>query len=116
MSFTGRAVPGEFGGGVRGPVAAFALRVLLAVGATAVVIGSGSFALLFETAPQAVSMVVEPLSLLLLPGLFYGIVRASSHALDSQEMMNASVVFYLCFFFLLFEYRAWSKRREARPQ
>ena len=95
-------------------MAAFALRLLMALTATATVVAVGSAALLCERAPAAVSLVLEPLSLVLLPGLVYGIVRANEHALKTQEMFYASLAFYLCFFFLLFECLAWERRRAAR--
>jgi cbb3-type cytochrome oxidase subunit 1 len=97
-----------------GPVLSFALRLLYAAAATALVVIVGGGAMLFNTAPQWISVVVEPLSLLLVPGLVAGMVESGPHSLDPSMIVDASVIFYFAVFFVFFEARAWRHRRRRR--
>jgi len=91
--------------------AGFGLRVLMASAATAVVVGLASAGLLFSTARESVSLVLEPMSLMLMPGLLFGLYQAGPHDLDPRVILGASVGFYFMFFFSVLEWRAWSRRR-----
>jgi cbb3-type cytochrome oxidase subunit 1 len=96
------------------PILSFALRLLYTAAATAVVVIVGGTAMLFNTAPEWISVIVEPLSLLLVPGLVAGMVESGPHSLDPSIIVDASVIFYFVVFFVFFEARAWRRRRRRR--
>jgi hypothetical protein len=89
----------------------FWLRALMAAGATVAVVGVASAGLLFSTARESVSLVFEPLSLMLMPGMLFGMYQAGPHDLEPKVILWASFGFYFAFFFALLEWRAWSRRR-----
>ncbi len=113
MSFTGRFVPEHLGGNRLGPFAAFMLRIVLAGALTAAVIGIASFGLLFATAPAWASLIFEPLSLLLIPGLGIAMALSGPHDLEPSVVVTASIVVYFLLFFALLEARAWRRRNRA---
>ena len=114
MSFSGRLVPEEFGGNRLGSFAAFMLRLVLAGVFTAAVIGIASFGLLFATAPEWASLIFEPLSLLLMPGLGIAMALSGPHDLEPSVVVTASIVVYFLLFLGLLEWRAWRRRRIPR--
>ena len=93
---------------------ALMLRVVAAGVATAVVIGLGSVALLFVRAPAWLSLIFEPVSLLLLPGMMISMKHAGPHDLDPILILKSSVAFYFTFFLAWFELRAWRARRRSQ--
>ena len=95
-------------------MASFALRVLLAGVSTMVVVGVGSAAMLLNTVPEWLSLLFEPLSLLLLPGLLVGVVASGPHELVPQMILDSAVVFYFGVFLTLLEFRAFRRRRQRR--
>jgi hypothetical protein len=114
MSFSGRFVPEEFGGQRLGPFAAFMARLVLASVATAIVVGIGSAGMLFTTGPEWASLLFEPASLVLLPGLFIGMAISGPHDLYPQVVMNGTILFYFLLFWAVLEWRAWRQRRRRR--
>jgi hypothetical protein len=99
----------------RGPVpfAAFLLRVVLAGVFTAALVWIASVAMLLDTAPAWVSLVFEPLSLFLLPGLVVAMVTAGKHDLNPSVVVAASGVFYFVCFLVALERRACRRRRRG---
>jgi hypothetical protein len=114
MSFGGRHVPEEFGGSGLGPFASFMLRVTQASVATAVLVTVASWAMLFNTAPAWISLIFEPLSLFLLPGLAVSVSMAGPHDLNPNVVVAASVVIYFVCFLAALEYRAYRRRHTPR--
>lgn len=68
--------------------------------------GLASAAMLFSTAPKWLSLIFEPISLLLLPGLVAGVVHTSPHDLEASVVLWAALLFYFVLFFCLLEWRA----------
>ena len=91
---------------------AFALRVLIAATAAALVVGMASAGLLFSTAPERISLILEPMSLMLMPGLLFGIYEAGPHDLNPKVILWASGVFYFLFFLVVLEW--WARHRQRR--
>jgi len=114
MSFSGRFVPEEFGGQRLGPFAAFMSRLVLASVAAAIVVCIGSVGMLFSTGPEWSSLLFEPLSLVLLPGLLVGMVVSGPHDLEPEVVLNGTIVLYFLFFWAVLEWRAWRQRRRRR--
>jgi hypothetical protein len=113
VSFTGRYVPKQLDRGLS-PVISFALNMMLAGIATIVVVMIGATAMLFNTAPEWLSLIVEPLSLILLPGLCVGLAGTGPHDLEPHLVVDASVLFYFLLFLFLFQLRTWRRRRRRR--
>ena len=111
MSFSGRFVPEEFGGRRLGPFAAFMARIVMAGVTAAAVVGIGSVGMLFTTGPEWASLLFEPISLLLLPGLLVGIIVSGPHDLDPHVVLQGTIILYFLFFWSVLEWRAWRQRR-----
>ncbi len=65
----------------------------------------------FATAPEWISIILEPLSLLLMPGFAVALVATGIHDLDPSTIVQVSIVFYLIFFYV---WLSWRARRKAR--
>jgi hypothetical protein len=102
----------ERGSGWLGHTSAFGLRMLIAAAAAALVIGMASAGLLFSTAPERISLIFEPMSLMLMPGLLFGIYEAGPHDLNPKVILWASGVFYFLFFLVVLEW--WARSRQRR--
>jgi hypothetical protein len=109
MSFSGRAVPEEYGGGRLAFVPALLLRVMLAGLLATLVVGAGSLGMLFSSGPEWTSLVFEPVSLLLLPGLLVGILYSGPHDLDPHMVLLGTILFYFLLFWAVLEWRAWRR-------
>ena len=92
-----------------GPVAVVLWRLLVAGLWTVAAVGLATMGLFFSTAPQWVSLALEPLSLLLMPGFVVGLVLAGPHDLDPAVIMQATIIFYMVLFFVLLSWR-WKRR------
>jgi hypothetical protein len=114
VSFGGRFAPEELGGQDLGPFASLMVRIVLTSLATAFVVFVASAAMLFVTAPEWLSLIFEPLSLLMAPGLIAGLFASGPHDLNPVLVVKGSIVFYFLSFFCLLEWRAWRKRRARR--
>lgn len=98
-------------GQLRGPAAVIFWRLFVAFLATVVTIGLASLGQFFTTAPEWISITLEPLSLLLLPGFTVALFTAGLHDLDPSIIVQVSIVFYLIFFY---GWLSWRSRRKAR--
>jgi hypothetical protein len=114
MSFSGRFVPEELGGRRLAAFPALMLRVALSGAAAAAIVGIGSACMLFTTGPEWASLVFEPVSLVLMPGLLVGIVLSGPHDLDPQVVVAGTIVFYFLLFWAALEWRAWRQRKRRR--
>ncbi len=114
MSFGGRHVPEELGGRGLGPFSGFMLRVVLAGLGAAALVWIASVAMLFNTAPAWLSLVFEPLSLFLLPGLLVSVAASGPHDLDAAMVIESSAVIYFVCFLAALERRAFRQRTRRR--
>ncbi len=87
------------------------LHLLLAALTTAVIMGIAITGMLVATAPRLLSEIVEPLSLLLLPGLFFAIASAGTHDFLPEVVVKAAAVFWFLAAFLFF---TWRTRTHSR--
>ncbi len=83
-----------------------ALRLLLSALAAAVVVAIAYSGMFVAMAPRLISESVEPLSLLLLPGLFVAIVSAGPHDFQPAIVVKISALFWFLVAFLFFSWRA----------
>ena len=74
-------------------------RVLLSAAISAVLMYVATEAMYVTTAPKLISLVVEPLSLLLMPGLVGAIVVAGAHDFTPGSVLFLSAIFYFAFFY-----------------
>lgn len=74
-------------------------RVLLSAVLSAVVVAVATEAMFVTTAPKLVSLLVEPFSLLLMPGLVAAILIAGPHDFSPGSVVFISAVFYFGFFY-----------------
>lgn len=111
MSFSGSSVPKELGGQGLGPFAALMARIVLAGVIAAAIVGIGSGGLMFTTGPEWASLLFEPVSLVLLPGLFVGMFATGPHDLEPHVVMNGTIVFYFVLVWAALEWRGWRQRR-----
>lgn len=109
-------------------VRAFLARALLSGAGSCVLVGVASLAMMLTTAPRAVNLVFEPLSLLLLPGIVVAIAwtTAQGHAhrhtrtfADNHDFSVSFVVlctlaFYFVVLYWLLHLRARTAAQTAR--
>ena len=74
-------------------------RVLLSAAITALLIYVATEAMYVTTAPKLVSLIVEPFSLLLMPGLVVAILLAGAHDFTPGSVLFLSAIFYFAFFY-----------------
>jgi hypothetical protein len=72
---------------------------------------AGTAALYVTSAPAWVSLLVEPFSLLLLPGLMVALVTSGSHDFAPEAVFAVSVAFYVGFIYAALLRRAVRRRR-----
>ena len=87
------------------------LHLVLAALATGALIGIAMSGMLVAMAPRFISESVEPLSLLLLPGLFFAIASAGPHDFEPATVVKASAIFWFLAAFLFFTWRARNRNR-----
>jgi hypothetical protein len=114
MPFSGRFVPKEFGGQRLERFPALLLRLALAAALAGATVGIGSFGMLFSTGPEWQSLLFEPVSLLLLPGLLVGILVSGPHDLDPHIVLQGTIVLYFLFYWAVLEWREHKRRRRTR--
>ena len=85
------------------------LALLLA----AVIVALSAAAMYAAPAPTAVSILVEPLSLLLLPGLLVALVAAGPHDFTAQAVLASAFLIYAVAFFLLLHFRAGARTQRG---
>ncbi len=113
MSLSERFAPEELGGRRLSPFLSLMLRIVLAGVAAALVVSLGSAAMLLSTGPEWASLLFEPVSLLLLPGLIVGLFHSGPHDLEPHVVMNGTIVLYFLLFWAALEWRAWKQRRQG---
>jgi len=86
---------------------------LAAILATIVLVVAGTSALYVTSAPAWVSLLVEPFSLLLLPGLMVALVTSGSHDFAPEAVIAVSAAFYVGFIYVALLLRA-ARRRSAQ--
>lgn len=97
-----------------GPVADIVWRLFVAFLATVATISLASLGEFFATAPEWISITLEPLSLLLMPGFAIALLAAGPHDLDPSIIVQVSIVFYLALFYWLLSWREWRRGHKAR--
>ncbi len=88
---------------------ALVLRLFFSALAAAAILGIAYSGMFVSMAPRVVSESVEPLSLLLLPGLLFAIVSAGPHDFQPGTVLGAAAVFWFLAAFLFFTWRARSR-------
>lgn len=84
----------------------WALRLVCAAVLTTLLLAAASAALTLTSAPAPVSLLLEPVSLLFLPGLLIALPFAGSHSeLSAAQIMGSSAAFY--FLLLAFLTARW---------
>ncbi len=87
---------------------------------TAAVLGVAISCMFLTTSSEAVNLIFEPFSLLLMPGLVTALVLSNlhghhaqrTHDFSSNQVLALAAVFYFCFFFAAFWW--WSRRQQIR--
>ena len=90
-----------------GPWREFLWRAFFAAGATALLISLAFFGLWVAIGPEWLGLLLEPLSLFLLPGFLVSVVVAGPHDLDPRVIVVASILLYFAAFY-------WLLRRHER--
>ena len=90
---------------------ALARRLLLSALPAAALIGIAYSGMFVAMAPRFISEFVEPLSLLLLPGLLFAIASVGPHDFQPETVLKASALFWFLAAFLFFTWRARASRR-----
>lgn len=89
---------------------AIALNLLLSAVTAAVIVAIAYSGMFVAMAPRLISEAVEPLSLLLLPGLLFAIASAGPHDFQPDTVLQASALFWFLIAFLFFTWRARTRR------
>ena len=79
--------------------AAILRRVIWAALLTAVLVTVASGAMFVTSAPKFVSLLAEPFSLLLMPGLVAAVILSGPHDFIPMDVVYLAAIFYFCFFF-----------------
>jgi hypothetical protein len=82
--------------------------------ATIVLMLAGTAALYVTSAPAWLSLLIEPFSLVLLPGLVFALATSGSHDFAPEAVIAISAVFYVGLLYAVLLWRA-SRRRGAQP-
>ena len=85
-------------------------RLLIAVVSAAALMALAVTAMYVTTAPPLLSLLLEPLSLLLLPGLLVSIVSAGPHDFSPGLVIYVAFGFYVALIYLLL-WLWWEPRR-----
>jgi hypothetical protein len=86
-----------------------------AVGLTAVLMIAAAAGLYVAASPAWVSLLLEPFSLLLMPGLVIALVTAGSHDFAPDVVIAVSAAFYAGFVYAALLWRS-ARRRAAEPR
>ncbi len=85
---------------------ALALRLLLSALTSAALLAVAYSGMFVAMAPRWLSESIEPLSLLLLPGLLFAIASVGPHDFKPEAVLKASALFWFLVSFLLYTWRA----------
>jgi hypothetical protein len=94
------------------PLFQILIRAAFAMLCAVLVVGAAILATNLTTAPKSVSLLLEPISLLLMPGLLASILTAGPHDYSPHTVANVSFVFYAVFFYGALHWL--SRRRNLR--
>ena len=85
------------------PLAGLVLRRLVYASLlSALLLAVACTALFVTSAPAAISLLVEPFSLLLVPGLLMAVAVTGSHAdVSASVILGTSATFYFCLFYIV---------------
>jgi hypothetical protein len=92
-------------------------RLLAASLAAFALTAAGVGAMYLTTAPRFVSLAIEPVSLLLLPGLIVALIAAGGHDFTAEIVAQAAFFFYFVLLYVVFalrDRRASLARRGSR--
>ena len=85
---------------------AIALRLLLSALTTAAILTVALSGMFVAMAPRLISESVEPLSLLLVPGLLFAIASVGPHDFKPETVIKVAALFWFLVAFLFFTWRA----------
>lgn len=85
------------------------LHVSLAAVVAMATVAMASAGMFLTTAPETVSLLFEPLSLLLMPGLLVSLLVVNAHDYSPPVVVETAFVFYFLFF--LAALWVWSRKR-----
>ena len=83
-------------------------RAACAILCAALVVGAAMAANYLTTASKSISLLFEPVSLLLMPGLIVSILTAGPHDYSPHNVTIVSLAFYFVFFYAVLH---WLSRR-----
>ncbi len=87
-----------------------ALHLLLSAVVAAAILALACSGMFVAMAPRLISESVEPLSLLLLPGLLFAIASVGPHDFQPETVLQTSALFWFLIAFLFFTWRARNRR------
>ncbi len=90
-------------------LSAIALRLLLSAFCSCALVAVAVSALFVTSAPESISMLTEPVSLLLMPGLMIAMLSANLHDYSPFVVIQGSLIFYCVLFYAVFRSRALTK-------
>jgi len=90
------------------PPARILTRAARAILCAGLLVGTAIAANFLTTAPKSISLILEPISLLLMPGLVVSILTAGPHDYSPLTVAGVSLLFYAIFFYAALH---WLARR-----
>ena len=96
MSFTGPTAPASRNQALNQRIPQDLFRLLLALLAGVTLAGLGLAGLLVGTAPRWLGLLVQPCSLLLLPGYLLECIDSNAYAFSGHSVLCTSAAFYFC--------------------
>jgi hypothetical protein len=90
------------------PPAHILSRAACAILCASLVVGAAVAAGFLTTAPKIISLMLEPISLLLMPGLVVSILTSGPHDYSPHIVTVVSLIFYALFFYAALH---WISRR-----
>jgi len=116
MGLTATMTPGPVASNKLSLVGIVARRILLAALLTTLTMVAAIGAMFVTTAPQIVCVLIEPLSLLLMPGLLAALLSSGPTDLSPVSVVMVATGFYFAFFCLALWWldRARRARRTSR--
>jgi hypothetical protein len=88
-------------------------RLLAAMGLTGILMIAAAAALYVTSAPEWLSLLIEPFSLLLMPGLVIALATSGSHDFGPDVVISVSAAFYVGFVYAALLWRAAHKPRSG---
>ena len=74
-------------------------RLAIATILTCILVGLATEGMFVTSAPKALSLLIEPFSLLLMPGLLVAVLLGGAHDFSPLSVVCVAAVFYFGFFF-----------------